>query len=686
MGRMLVRSAFSLYICVVKLMFQMMQTKTDFQGAGRTRRRMAVPVAFLLLFSFLSPLAARGMCSQVVSEQEPAAKAAAWDCPRRVTPLFPCTPRLEQPYGVCTHITRTYMDYPLRDRELEAVRAVGMNWVRSDLDFGTVFGSPTEFEPRIFDDVMATCEKYDQKLLGILTWLGKMPWDDPEYAKYVETLARRYDGKMTHWEMMNEVNLMHVADSMPERYAQALHVASQTLHRVNPQNRVLLTGLGEVKDDFLEDLCKLGAMKDVDVMNFHSYFRPEELIQCYAKIRLLMDRYGWEKPVWVTECGMHTSPEQEASDGFYLDMLPAALQRLGIQAGRVCVGYLADRRTGYVTLDHRQAHACLAPVAGKTRAVALDQLATLKVKDVPVLVATTGEHFPLGYFPDLVGYVRRGGTIVLSGGMPFYYDACLPSNTWFHSHEMGTSLLEQLHMSAVEWWSDGAAGENLTEHPSLVKKAPDAGFAYQWTISDRSPARYLSDAHLAQGDTLIPLITAGTEHVQAPVAGIYRLNSDLKGNIVFQTRMYASPQPDKEQEQARRVARMYLLAFAHGVDRVFWYNLRAKEADLYEPEDCFGLIHADFSEKPSMQAYRTMVQMMPSGSTRPQLVDEGNVFTASWTRPDGKQVTAMWSPYVPVARKTGSLRGAQLYDHLGAPKGKTPGKLTLSDSVVYIVK
>ena len=663
-----------------------MQTKTDYQGASRARRRMAIVAALSLLFPILSPLAARGMCSPMMPERQPEAGAVAWGSPQHVTPLFPCSPRLEQPYGVCTHITRTYMDYPLRDRELQVTSAVGMNWVRSDLDFGTVFGSPTEFEPKIFDDVMASCSKYDQKLLGILTWLGKMPWQDPDYAKYVETLARRYDGKMTHWEVMNEVNLMHESDSMPVCYARALHVASEALHRVNPQNKVLLTGLADVKDDFLEDLCKLGAMKDVDVMNFHSYFRPEEIMLAYSKIRSLMDRYGWCTPVWLTECGMHTSPEQQPSDGFYLDFLPAAIRRVGLQADKICVGYLADRRTGYVTVSDEQVRHYLAPVAGRTTPVALDQLATLRVKDVPVLLATTGEYFPTDYFPQLVDYVKRGGTIVLSGGMPFYYDAYLPSDSWYNRRETGTSLLSQLHMSSVQWWRDEKSGESLTELPPLMVKAPDADFAYQWEISSRCPGRYLTDGNLAPGDTLIVLIKAGTEHMQAPVAGVYRLNSDLKGNIIFQTRMYADPVPSKEVEQARRVARMYLIAFAHGVERVFWYNLRAKEADPYEPEDCFGLIHADFSEKPAMQAYRTMVQMMPSGSTRPELVIQGNVFVASWTRPDGKLVTGMWSPYVPVMWKTGSLRGAQMTDYMGNEMGRAGRKVRLTDSVVFFVK
>ena len=94
---MLARSAFSWYICIAKLMFQIMQTKTDCQGAGCARRRMAVVAALSLLFPILSPLAARGMCSPMMPEKQPEAGAVAWDSPQHVTPLFPCSPRLEQP-------------------------------------------------------------------------------------------------------------------------------------------------------------------------------------------------------------------------------------------------------------------------------------------------------------------------------------------------------------------------------------------------------------------------------------------------------------------------------------------------------------------------------------------------------------------------------------------------------------
>ena len=603
-----------------------------------------------------------------------------------VKPLFPCSPNMDDQYGVCTHITRKWMDYPFMDEQLQLTESLGIGWVRSDFDFGTAFGSPTEFGPWLFDDVVTSLQKHNQRLLPILTWLGRMPWDDPNYGAFIDTLASHYDGKVTYWEMMNEVNLMRGIDSLPQKYAKALAVAAEHVHRANPDNRVLLTGLGEVSDNFLDQLLQLNALENVDVMNFHSYFQPEDLMRSFRKLAGLMDKYNWHRPVWLTECGMNTCRDKQSSDGFYLDFLPAALRRVGISEERTCVGYLADRKSGYITLTASHAQTYLSSQARKALPVSFEELSRLSVKKVPVLLASTDEYFPSEQFPALVDYVRRGGTIVLAGGMPFYYDAALPSQPYVGCTELGTSLYSQLHMSPLQNFTDPSTGKLLDENHAIVKRADEATFQYQWEIKEISPARYLSADNLHEGDSLITLITAGTPHKQEAVAGIYRLNSDLKGNIVFQTRMYSRPNPDKEDEQARRVPRIHLLAFAHGIDRVFWYNLRSREEDPYEPEDCFGLVHGDMTEKPACQAYRALTSMLPSGSTRPELTICENVFEAKWTRPDGKRVTAMWSPYTPFWKKADWSSDAKFYDHMLQPLPTPKKGVSLTDAIIYKVE
>lgn len=601
--------------------------------------------------------------------------------------LFPCTQTLQNPYGICTHVTRKGWDYEIRDREMEMLQEVGMGWIRSDLDMGTAFGSPTEFNPETFDTVLESADKTDLQLLGILTWLGKYPWDDPDYHTFIDTLAFHFNGRIRYWELLNEVNLMPGIKNLPEKYVKSLAVVYDRLKDRSPQNQVVLSGLADMQSNFYEELCKLKAQDYYDVMNFHSYIRPEELIHCFEKIAKLMEHYDFRKPVWLTECGMSTYENTETSEGFYTDFLPAALKRINIQESAVTVGYLQDRATGYRILNDAEVERYLKPKAKRVTAVDFHQLRGLNPSRVPVLIATTDEYFPLDYFPLLVDYVKRGGTIVLASGMPFYYNSTMPSKTWFELHRLRTKLYPILHMSPLTQRYDSITTESLGDVPPFVDRCADADFEYEFRIDANHPARYLSGESMLPGDSLISMITAGTERIKGTVAGIYKLNSDnLTGNIVFQTRMYGHPIPDKEEEQARRVARIYLLAFAYGIDRVFWYNFRSREENRNDPEDCFGLIHADFSEKPSMRAYRTLTKFCPDGSARPTIKSNDNIFRAQWVTPDKHVVQAIWSPYETLKYTYKIPPKATIYNHLGEVIKCTDNRLTLSDGVLYIVE
>ena len=599
-------------------------------------------------------------------------------------PYFPCTPRLDNPYGVCTHITRPGWDYEIRDNELDVTRNAGIGWVRSDLDFGNFFTSYTTANPDLFRNVLNSTDHYGTNLLGILTRMGKQSWDDPQYARLVEMMAKTYDGRITHWEAQNEVNLIRGVDDLCRKYVGVLKTTYETLKKVNPKNVVLTSGFGELHEPFLSDFSRLGGWKYCDVFNFHTYFTPEGLIPCFERLKETMNRDGWERPVWLTECGMHTANDRQNSAGFLSDLLPAALRRIGKEPRKTAVGVLRDAESGYNVLTDDDADYLLRPHFRRVAFISLQQLQGLSVKDVPVLVAAADEYFPGTRFPALLDYVRRGGTIVLAGGMPFYYDAHTPDGIFLNRKELGTSLYRQLHMAPATRWEDPASREPLTEVPPLCERNTDIAFSYGWTPTKDSPARYLSDANLHPGDSLIPLISAGTAHLRYPIAGIYRLNSELKGNIIFQTRMYAKISSNKEAEQARRVPRLYLIAFSYGVDKVFWYNLRSREKDPAYSEDNFGLLHSDLSDKPAMKAYRTLTEMCPDGSTRPTLTVTDGLYHTTWSRPDGTAVHALWAP---TGNKTVRIKKhsrIKVYDHLGNRqhlKGKT---LDVKEGVYYV--
>ena len=98
-----------------------------------------------------------------------------------------------------------------------------------------------------------------------------------------------------------------------------------------------------------------------------------------------------------------------------------------------------------------------------------------------------------------------------------------------------------------------------------------------------------------------------------------------------------------ESVHANRLPRIFLISYACGIDKVFWYKSRSREIDPSDKEDYFGLWHKDYTLKPAYYAYKTLIKMCPSKSTRPKLERNGKIYTATWKKPDGKSVWAFWT-------------------------------------------
>lgn len=139
---------------------------------------------------------------------------------------------------------------------------------------------------------------------------------------------------------------------------------------------------------------------------------------------------------------------------------------------------------------------------------------------------------------------------------------------------------------------------------------------------------------------------------------------------------------ENEYEQACRLPRIFLVSFAYGIDKVFWYELRSRELDIFDKEEHFGLLHADLTPKPAYYAYKTLIQFCPSGSSRPSLEVDEDMYVSSWQRPDGEYVWAIWNK----SQKktiTCKVKGTpQYYNYLGK-KIKRPK--TIGVEVTYIV-
>jgi hypothetical protein len=107
---------------------------------------------------------------------------------------------------------------------------------------------------------------------------------------------------------------------------------------------------------------------------------------------------------------------------------------------------------------------------------------------------------------------------------------------------------------------------------------------------------------------------------------------------------HQGPRGVSELVQAQMLARTYLLALHHGVEKVFWYEFQAPEGKADYNEDHFGIVHRDLSPKPAYQAYRVLAAVRPAGSKATTLWSTGGIYGLGWVTPDGQSVWAVWAP------------------------------------------
>lgn len=593
--------------------------------------------------------------------------------------LFPCSDLLNNPYGVCSNISNdgTMWEYERRDEEMAILRDAGIGIVRTGGGVGSIAPDKNGmFHPEMMDSMVFSCLKNNIQIeADLFLDANGRAWNNYMfYEKYVRYMGTRYRGVIPYWEATNEVNLLKDETNLARKYTDYLSKVYPWLKQSDPNINVLLSGLGDLKDGFIEELSKLKAYQNFDIMNFHSYELPENLISKFKYLDKVMSDYGWRKPVWLTECGMHTAKNIQ-NMGFYEEIVPHALKQLGLERSLINIGVIKDGACRYQSFSENEEEVYL---HGYKSIVHLDfdALQSISIYDVPVLIATNGSSFPGSKIDVLVDYVKRGGTIITPFATPFLYDLQQDGSIV----SVGDKYLSMFHISHTFPWSIKSKIIGVPEVPSKITFSSDYKGSYSWSFSGSSQGRYADDRNLKKGDQLIPYISAGNDIYSGCVAGLYKLNSDLKGNIIFQTRICYET-GGSEAEQARRLPRIYLISFAYGVDKVFWYNLRSRENDLFYSEDNFGLLHCDLSPKPAFEAYKFLIKMCPDKSTRPTLEEYDDIYVSEWTRPDKNKVWACWSLEDKDVLLDITGR-ATYYDYMGNKIDK-PSKI--GDGIIYIV-
>ncbi len=588
--------------------------------------------------------------------------------------------KIRDPFGVCAHLNR--WEYDRMPEELGLMKQAGIRNVRSDLDWKQMERQRGKWDFSRWDSLFAEAERKNITVLPILP--GMQPqWGTPlvrhpeEWDRYLQTVLLRYRGQR-YWEIVNEPDLNEFSN--PEEYGGFLKKTYRRIKQLRPDAVVLTGGFGNIPVPYLQRMLKAGGAGSFDVMNVHPYYWrdfPEgSLASELRDLRRLMRESGdGGKEIWMTETGYATA---ECMD--MRKITTAALEKLGLNHDSVPVVLISDPGYLYYSEGFNLNRNKFFSSNRKFREITLKELAALDPRNYPLVVLAPNEGFPMMYHKDLLNYIKAGGTVfVPGGGIPFYYDYQKKGDAVVRI-PASDGIQRAFHIGWDAWWVRSG-----TPKSTRIQKIAN-GFAHDLKFPG-SASRFLSDRNLKPGDALIPIVTASSSDgsYSAPVAGIYKFNSDLKGNIiVFAWSEYADSV--SKEMQAKLLPRTYLIALSEGIRKIFWYSFRSMGTNANSREAHFGILERDLSRKPAYTAYRTLTGLLPSGSTRPEWKKNAWLCSANWFRPDGTKVYALWcvrgkSDVKPKIR--GTVR--EIRDYLGNPVELRNGTFTVSDGITYLV-
>ncbi len=599
------------------------------------------------------------------------------------------------PYGVCAHVSR-HGNHELAAEQFTLMRQAGIRWARTDFDWTTVQSrenGPWDFS--MFDNTVDMAEKAGITILPILAY--DVAWATPAYRhldrwrQYVRQTVSRYHNRLRYWEVWNEPDLVQFWKETPDpaNYTLLLKAAYEEIKRIDPDLQVLLGGLSGIPYDYIEGIYKAGGKDFFDIMAVHPYRYPEtpearSLRDDLDKLRKLMVAYGdADKPVWITEIGW---PTHQSRNHLLDDIVRAGLGTVDPDRTDWTLAVFDD--PGYPAQinmsDHRLA--AMLPGGGRIERLNLTTLRTLSPETHHALLWPPEESFAADLFETLEAYVRDGGTIIFTQGVPLYYTARQADDGSWTRQGADESYRKRLHIGWHAWWTQPGV-------PKAISKltVPEA-FRLQIRLSENTaPAeRFLTDTALEPGDRLIPLLQATEGTYTGTAAAVFDLDSNLKGAVIVSA-MKQDFRGSTEDKQAAMLPRTYLIALHSGVECVFWYNFRARENDPFYNEDHFGILHHDMKPKPAYTAMQALSRVRPAGSI-PLDADwqTGSLYYPGWKRPDGQTAFALWtsgSPRDITIVLEGSLTEA--LDHLGNPADIRPtdGKLTvpLSETPIYLI-
>lgn len=160
-------------------------------------------------------------------------------------PLFPCSAKLDNQYGITSHITWHGYDYDNCQKNISSMATMGSNVVRLDFNSPGIGWESGNINYSIWDNVYYKSKGNGLKLLPIV-YKPRYKIYTKEYGDSYKALLKscleKYGDNVEGWEIWNEMDQMNAEDGTapPKEYLPLLKDAYRAIKSQNNDNVVLM--------------------------------------------------------------------------------------------------------------------------------------------------------------------------------------------------------------------------------------------------------------------------------------------------------------------------------------------------------------------------------------------------------------------------------------------------------------
>ena len=251
----------------------------------------------------------------------------------------------DKDFGVTIDLTQ-YDEVALQ-AVLDELQAVRLTWIRQPVRWAEIEPEPSQFNWQGYDaaiefatlrgfQVIAVLETSPAWARGAETSPQTPPQEVTHFGDFAQAVARRYRGRIKHYQIWNEPNLSRQWGGNPvdpAQYVQLLKNAALNIRGIDPEANILSAALAPTLEEtpwnqndlaYLEAMYQAGAAPWFDILGaqllgFHLWVQVEELDPQVLNIhrgqlyRRQMEAQGeGHKPIWATAFGWHALPDDWA--------------------------------------------------------------------------------------------------------------------------------------------------------------------------------------------------------------------------------------------------------------------------------------------------------------------------------------------------------------------------------------